>query len=105
MHCARRHGADSGPRLRYDYTAQVLFADERAALRFETDLLRLRELTAGTSAPRVSPATGAVAGSVALSAVDRWDAYVADCRRMIGAPLTDLAFGTLQIGLPPGPRG
>ncbi|MET8177718.1 hypothetical protein [Streptomyces sp. NPDC005336] len=103
VHCARRHGADSGPRLRYDYTAQVLFADERAARRFETDLLRLRELTAGTSAPRVSPATGAAAGSVALSGVDRWDAYVADCRRMIGAPLTDLAFGTLQIGLPQAP--
>ncbi|MDX3640667.1 hypothetical protein P1P70_14695 [Streptomyces sp. MB09-02B] len=103
VHCARRHGADSGPRLRYDYTAQVLFADERAARRFETDLLRLRELTAGTAAPRVSPATGAAASSGALSGVDRWDAYVADCRRMIGAPLTDLAFGTLQIDLPQAP--
>ncbi|MFH9684827.1 hypothetical protein ACH4LE_00575 [Streptomyces sp. NPDC017413] len=103
VHCARRDGADSGPRLRYDYTAQVLFADERAARRFETDLLRLRELTAGTSAPRVSPATGAGASSVASSGVDRWDAYVADCRRMIGAPLTDLAFGPLQFGLPQAP--
>ncbi|MGW3284187.1 hypothetical protein ACWDR3_06005 [Streptomyces sp. NPDC001002] len=103
VHCARRHGADNGPRLRYDYTAQVLFADERAARRFETDLLRLRELTAGMSTPRVSPAPAAPAGSVALSGVDRWDAYVADCRRMIGAPLTDLAFGALQIGLPQAP--
>ncbi|MFF2159602.1 hypothetical protein ACFVWP_02570 [Streptomyces sp. NPDC058175] len=103
VHCTRRHGAESGPRLRYDYTAQVLFADERAARRFETDLLRLRELTAGTSAPRVNPATGAAASSVASSGVDRWDAYVADCRRMIGAPLTDLAFGTLQVGLPQAP--
>ncbi|MFI6622914.1 hypothetical protein [Streptomyces sp. NPDC050528] len=105
VHCAGRHGADSGPRLRYDYTAQALFADERAARRFETDLLRLRELTAGTSTPRprVSPATGTATASVAVSAVDRWDAYVADCRRMIGAPLTDLAFGTLQMGLPQAP--
>ncbi|MEU3744444.1 MULTISPECIES: phospholipase D family protein [Streptomyces] len=103
VHCARRHEADSGPRLRYDYTAQSLFADERAARRFETDLLRLRELTAGTSAPRVSPATGTATGSVTSSAVDRWDAYVADCRRMIGAPLTDLAFGALQAGLPQAP--
>ncbi|MFH9728064.1 hypothetical protein ACH4M4_34625 [Streptomyces sp. NPDC017254] len=103
VHCARRDGADSGPRLRYDYTAQALFADERAARRFETDLLRLRELTAGTSRPRVSPATGATTGSAALSGVDRWDAYIEDCRRMIGAPLTDLAFGTSQTGLPQAP--
>ncbi|MEU3689759.1 hypothetical protein [Streptomyces narbonensis] len=103
VHCARRHAADSEPRLRYDYTAQALFADERAARRFETDLLRLRELTAGTSPPRVSPAADAAPSSVSSSGVDRWDAYVADCRRMIGAPLTDLAFGTLQAGLPQAP--
>lgn len=104
VHCARRHGADSGPRLRYDYTAQTLFADELAARRFEADLLRLRELTVGASAPRVSPAPGtAAAVSVTSSSVDRWDAYLADCRRMIGAPLTDLAFGTLQIDLPQAP--
>ncbi|OIK26850.1 hypothetical protein [Streptomyces malaysiense] len=100
VHCARRHSADSGPRLRYDYTAQTLFADERAARRFETDLLRLRELTAAASAPRASPAGDATAGSVASSGVDHWDAYLADCRRMIGAPLTDLAFGTSQLDLP-----
>ncbi|ARP73204.1 hypothetical protein LK07_29315 [Streptomyces pluripotens] len=103
VHCARRHSADSGPRLRYDYTAQTLFADERAARRFETDLLRLRELTAGTAAPRVSPVGEATAGSVTSSGVDRWDAYLADCRRMIGAPLTDLAFGTSQLDLPQAP--
>ncbi|MFE7330457.1 hypothetical protein ACFU8W_37020 [Streptomyces sp. NPDC057565] len=104
VHCARRHSADNGPRLRYDYTAQTLFADELAARRFEADLLRLRELTAGTSAPRVSPAPGTTAVvSVTPSSVDRWDAYLADCRRMIGAPLTDLAFGTLQIDLPQAP--
>ncbi|MFD8838093.1 phospholipase D-like domain-containing protein [Streptomyces griseofuscus] len=103
VHCARHQGADNGPRLRYDYTAQTLFADERAARRFETDLLRLRELTAGTSAPRVSPAVYTAAGSVTSSGADRWDAYLADCRRMIGAPLTDLAFGTSQLDLPQAP--
>ncbi|MET8135406.1 hypothetical protein [Streptomyces sp. NPDC005251] len=104
VHCARRHGADNGPRLRYDYTAQTLFADELAARRFEADLLRLRELTAGTSAPRVSPAPGTTAAvSVTSSSVDRWDAYLADCRLMIGAPLTDLAFRSLQIDLPQAP--
>lgn len=103
VHCARRHSADSGPRLRYDYTAQTLFADERAARRFETDLLRLRELTAGTSAPRVSPVGDTTTGSVTSSGVDRWDAYLADCRRMIGAPLTDLAFGTSPLDLPQAP--
>ncbi|MEU8720465.1 hypothetical protein [Streptomyces antimycoticus] len=103
VHCARRHSADNGPRLRYDYTAQTLFADERAARRFETDLLRLRELTAGTSAPRVSPAGDTTTGSVTSSGVDRWDAYLADCRRMIGAPLTDLAFGTSPLDLPQAP--
>ncbi|MEU5160048.1 hypothetical protein AB0G74_10620 [Streptomyces sp. NPDC020875] len=103
VHCARGHSADSGPRLRYDYTAQALFADERAARRFETDLLRLRELTAAASAPRVSPAGDAAAGSVTSSGADRWDTYLADCRRMIGAPLTDLAFGTSQLDLPQAP--
>ncbi|MEV6579161.1 hypothetical protein AB0M92_13525 [Streptomyces sp. NPDC051582] len=103
VHCARRQSTDSGPRLRYDYTAGTLFADERAARRFETDLLRLRELTAGTSAPRVSPAPGSTTVSVTLSGVDRWDAYVEDCRRMIGAPLTDLAFGGLRLDLPQTP--
>ncbi|MFE1930686.1 hypothetical protein ACFW95_09995 [Streptomyces sp. NPDC059474] len=103
VHCARRHSADTSPRLRYDYTVQTLFADERAARRFETDLLRLRELTAGTSAPRVSSAASATAGSVRSNSVDRWDAYLADCRRMIGAPLTDLAFGPFRIGLPQAP--
>ncbi|QIQ01708.1 hypothetical protein [Streptomyces liangshanensis] len=103
VHCARHHSADSGPRLRYDYTAQTLFADERAARRFEADLLRLRELTAGTSGPRVSPVGDTAAGSVTSSGVDRWDAYLADCRRMIGAPLADLAFGTSQLDLPQAP--
>ncbi|MEU2874878.1 hypothetical protein [Streptomyces sp. NPDC007070] len=100
VHCARRHSADSGPRLRYDCTARALFPDERAAHRFETDLLRLRELTAAASAPRVSPAGDTTTGSVASSGIDRWNAYLADCRRMIGAPLTDLAFGTSQLDLP-----
>ncbi|MER5595621.1 hypothetical protein [Streptomyces sp. NPDC002265] len=82
---------------------QTLFADERAARRFETDLLRLRELTAGTSAPRVGPAGVATAGSVTSSGVDRWDAYLADCRRMIGAPMTNPAFGTSPLDLPQAP--
>lgn len=103
VQCARRHTHDSGPRLRYDYTAQVLFTDERAARRFEADLLRLRELTAGMSASRVSPAVERAAGPGATSNVDRWDAYLADCRRMIGLPLTELAFGTTQLGLPQPP--
>lgn len=103
VHCARRHTVDSGPRLRYDYTAQALFADERAARRFETDLLRLRELTAGTSASRVSPPAQVAAGRATISGVDRWDTYLADCCRMIGAPLTNLAFGTVPIDLPQPP--
>ncbi|MCU8591977.1 hypothetical protein [Streptomyces sp. A13(2022)] len=100
VHSARRHTHDSGPRLSHDYTTQALFTDERAARRFETDLLRLRELTAGMSAPRVSPATESATSTAVTSGVDRWDAYLADCRRMIGLPLTDLAFGTAQIDLP-----
>lgn len=103
VQCARRHTHDSGPRLRYDYTAQALFTDERAARRFEADLLRLRELTADRSASRVSPATEGAARPVVTSDVDRWDAYLADCRRMIGASLTGLAFGTAQIDFPQPP--
>ncbi|WP_217130336.1 hypothetical protein [Streptomyces sp. AC558_RSS880] len=100
VQCARRHTHDSGPRLRYDYTAQALFTDERAARRFEADLLRLRELTTGRSASPVSPATEGAARPVTTSDVDRWDAYLADCRRMIGASLTGLAFGTGPIDFP-----
>ncbi|MFG3249093.1 hypothetical protein [Streptomyces sp. NPDC048187] len=100
VHSARRHTHDNGPRLSHDYTTQALFTDERAARRFETDLLRLRELTAGMSAPRASPATESATSTAVTSGVDRWDAYLVDCRRMIGLPLTDLAFGTAQIDLP-----
>ncbi|WP_260868818.1 hypothetical protein [Streptomyces sp. SLBN-134] len=100
VHSARRHTHDSGPRLSHDYTTQALFTDERAARRFETDLLRLRELTTGMSAPRVSPATESATSTAVTSGVDRWDAYLADCRRMIGLPLAGLAFGTAQIDLP-----
>ncbi|MFF9487290.1 hypothetical protein [Streptomyces sp. NPDC014676] len=100
VHSARRHTHDSGPRLSHDYTTQALFTDEGAARRFETDLLRLRELTAGMSAARVSPATESATSTAVTSGVDRWDAYLADCRRMIGLPLAGLAFGTAQIDLP-----
>jgi hypothetical protein len=106
VHCARRGDADSGITLKYDYTAQALFSDERAARRFEADLLRLRELTAASSAPRVSAATSTTSGPVAVGAVsgvDRWDAYLADCRRMLGDRLTDLAFGTSRFDLPQAP--
>ncbi|MFP8959954.1 hypothetical protein ACLIYP_05165 [Streptomyces nanhaiensis] len=100
VQCARRDTHAEGPRLRCDYTTQALFTDERAARRFEADLLRLRELTAARSASRVSPATAGPVSPAVRSDVDRWDAYLADCRRMIGLPLTDLAFGTARIDLP-----
>ncbi|MDT0611335.1 hypothetical protein RM812_14005 [Streptomyces sp. DSM 40712] len=100
VHSARRHTHDSGPPLSHDSTTQALFTDERAARRFGTDLLRLRVLTTGMSAPRVSPATESATSTVVTSGVDRWDAYLADCRRMIGLPLAGLAFGTAQIDLP-----
>lgn len=106
VHCARRGDADSGPSLKYDYTAQALFADERTARRFEADLLRLRELIAGSSAPGGSAATSTTSGPgvvSAVSGVDRWDAYLADCRRMLGDRLTVLAFGTSQFDLPQAP--
>lgn len=103
VQCARRSAHDSGPRLRYDYTAQALFTDERAARRFEADLLRLRELTAGRPASPVSPAAERAAHSTVTGDVDRWDTYLADCHRMIGASLTALAFGTTQIHFPQPP--
>ncbi|WP_225842715.1 phospholipase D-like domain-containing protein [Streptomyces albus] len=103
VQCARRSIHDSGPRLRYDYTAQALFTDERAARRFEADLLRLREFAADRFVSRPSPATEGAARAVVTSDVDRWDAYLADCRRMLGLPLTELALGSVQMDLPQAP--
>ncbi|WNI14839.1 hypothetical protein [Actinacidiphila sp. ITFR-21] len=103
VHCARRDSADTAPRLRYDYTAQQLFADERAARRFENDLLRLREFGVAAGPSRAAAATGTAPGATAVSGIDRWDAYLADCRRMIGVPLTGLAFGGLYLDLPQPP--
>src|SRR2546421_11370177 len=98
------NAVDAGPRRRYACGRQALFADEGGARRFETALLRLRELTAGASTPRVSAATEMDATTVTMSGVDRWDAYLSDCRRMIGASLADLAFGTVKLGLPQPPE-
>lgn len=99
--CAPSGGADHAPGLRYDYTTDALFTDDRAARRFENDLVRLRELT-GT-APRRTLATASGTSQRTASQVDRWDAYLADCRRMIGDELTDLAFGMTSVRLPQAP--
>ncbi|MFC1436955.1 hypothetical protein ABUW04_01675 [Streptacidiphilus sp. N1-10] len=102
VHCARRDGAGTGeaPRMSYDYTPETLFADALAARRFESDLRRLRELTErpASQSPAASPDSSSL--TVAVNAVDHWDAYLAECRRMLGAPLAGLAFGTSLAGLP-----
>ncbi|MFI8997827.1 hypothetical protein [Streptomyces sp. NPDC053542] len=107
IHCARRDGTDSGPRLSHTYTVQTLFTDESAARRFEADLLRLRELIprSAHTGPGTSGAEHNAAGTVttAVHNGDQWDSYVQECRRMMGDAMTALALRTTQFALPQAP--
>jgi hypothetical protein len=80
--------------LRRSYTEEEIFTDEEVARQFRTDLLRLTELGgfgAGAGVAAGDPAAG------------RWAAYLAECERSIGRPLTRKLFGRLaQLTPEPG---
>lgn len=67
------------------YSGQEIFTDEAVARQFRADLLRLTEAGA-------APAGVAAAG---VAAGDDWAAYLAQCERSLGRPLTHELFGQL----------
>jgi hypothetical protein len=75
--------ASSTHGLQRSYTEEEIFTDEEVARQFRIELLRLTEL--GGSGTGFGTATG-----------DRWAAYLAECERSIGRPLTRKLFGPLM---------
>jgi hypothetical protein len=101
--CARRQAADPRARLQHSYTEEEIFTDEDLARRFRTDLLRLTVATADERGRR--PAAPAPAPAVPPRAEDRWAAYLEECERSIGRPLTAKLFGPLAQLMPGLSRG
>ncbi|REE95641.1 hypothetical protein [Thermomonospora umbrina] len=92
--CARRRADDDRPTLRHAYAEEEIFTDEELARRFRYDLLRLSDQLAERRTAR--PGT---ARTPAASAVhDRWAAYLDECERAVGRPLTLALFG--RAGMP-----
>ena len=91
--CARRQAHDNRPSLQHSYTEQEIFTDEELARRFRNDLLRL--IAMNIEHPSGQPGTGASGPAVSPGAEDRWTAYLEDCERSIGRPLTASLFGPL----------
>lgn len=91
--CARRQADDHRPKLQHSYTEEEIFTDEDLARRFRNDLLRLTVMSTGQRARH--PATAAPAPAVSPGTGDRWAAYLEDCERSIGRPLTVKLFGPL----------
>jgi len=101
--CARRQADDRRPRLHHSYTEEEIFTDEDLARQFRNDLLRLTEMSIeqqrrlSARAPH-DPAAPRDAG-------DRWAAYLEECERSIGQPLTIKLFGPLAQLRPELSRG
>jgi hypothetical protein len=77
--------------LQRSYTEEEIFSDEDVARQFRTELLRLAELGgSGTGAGLISEA--------------RWDAYLTQCERSFGRPLTGKLFGRLMPAPDRGPE-
>lgn len=93
--CARRQNDENRPRLRHAYTEEEIFTDDELARRFRYDLLRLSEQLAEHRTARLSTGRAAVTASVVH---DRWAAYLEECERAFGRPLTLKLFG--KAGMP-----
>ncbi|TDB85675.1 hypothetical protein E1264_20420 [Actinomadura sp. KC216] len=89
--CARRQADENRPRLRHGYTEEEIFTDEELGRRFRYDLLRLSDLVAENRTAR--PARSAAAPAQASAVHDRYAAYLDECERTIGRPLTLKLFG------------
>ena len=103
--CARRQDGDRRPRLRQDYSEETIFTDEAMAHQFRADLLRLIEAStqpASGHTRRQEPEDERAAGD---HAADRWAAYLEECERSIGRPLTASLFGQLAQMIPGITRG
>jgi hypothetical protein len=84
--CASRQGDDRRPRLRQEYSEEMIFTDEETAARFRADLLRFIEAGSRTSSGPFD--------------ADRWAAYREECERTIGRALTAELFGPLASMIP-----
>jgi hypothetical protein len=96
--CGHRQASENRPRLRRAYTEEEIFTDEEMARRFRLDLIRLadqltRHRTEQSATSRPRPATSS-------ATPDRWEAYLDECERTIGQPLTSKVFGRLVVDIP-----
>ena len=96
--CARRQADDRRPRLQQSYAEDEIFTDAELARRFCNDLLLLVETAVqqkvGQSAAAASRPAAPSAGE------DRLAAYLEECERSIGLPLTVRLFGSLYQLMP-----
>src|SRR5581483_4640027 len=97
IRAGHRPEAGTRPRLSRAYTEEEIFSDEELARRFRADMLRLSaqlslQRTKSSALPRSQPTTSA-------AVADRWGAYLAECERTIGLPLTSKLFGRLITGM------
>ncbi|WP_067490031.1 hypothetical protein [Actinomadura hibisca] len=96
--CARRREDDHRPRLRHPYSEEEIFTDPELARRFRLDLLRLMDgLTS------VTPATTTPHASTGNTVQDRWTAWLDDCERTFGRPLTSKLFNRPVAASPTAP--
>ncbi|GAB3456145.1 hypothetical protein GCM10027570_37410 [Streptomonospora sediminis] len=92
---ARRTAEDTGPRLRRDYTEEEIFSDEEIARRFRYDMIRLTEQLAQHRTTKAAARPKQPAASSAIQ--DHWAAYLEQCERTIGRPLTEKLFGNSMM--------
>ena len=95
--CARRQADDRRPRLQQSYAEDEIFTDEELARQFYNDLLRLLETNVQQHAGRSVETTPKRAAPVGE---DRWAAYLEECERSIGRPLTLRLFGSMYQLMP-----
>jgi hypothetical protein len=96
--CARRQADDHRPRLAQACTEDEIFTDPELARRFCNDLLCLLEANVRQQAGR-SAETAPKRAALPVGE-DRWAAYLEECERSIGRPLTLRLFGSLYQLMP-----
>jgi hypothetical protein len=85
------------PRMARNYTEEEILTDDDLARRFRHDYQQLTEML--TEQPRPSKTTETT------NPADRWAAYLEDCERSIGRPLTIKLFGQAARMMPVRPAG
>jgi hypothetical protein len=83
--------------LQRTYTEEEIFTDEEVARHFRNELLRLAELMADqeTGEPGSAAQPEDAEPAAVAAPGDRWAAYLKECERSIGRPLTVKLFGRL----------